>query len=66
LTLRVFVWFAILATVSAFRWVSTKADQAHFFEFPAKVACVHADIHLFATPVRPIPEYATGTSTADA
>jgi hypothetical protein len=25
---RVFVWFAILATVSAFRWVSTKADQA--------------------------------------
>jgi hypothetical protein len=31
---------------------------------PAKVACVQAYIHLFATPVCPIPEYATGTSTA--
>jgi hypothetical protein len=30
---------------------------------PAKVACVQAYIHLFATPVCPIPEYATGTST---
>jgi hypothetical protein len=31
---------------------------------PAKVACVQTYIHLFATPVCPIPEYATGTSTA--
>jgi hypothetical protein len=30
---------------------------------PAKVACVQTYIHLFATPVCPIPEYATGTST---
>ena len=31
---------------------------------PAKAACVQAHIHLFATPVCPIPEYATGTNTA--
>jgi hypothetical protein len=34
----------------------------------AKVACVQAYIsyvHLFATPVFPIPEYATGTNTAE-